>query len=217
MSTRLAGISAGNFGEWLEVMRAVLRGERDADVPCGDCVGCCVSSYPIPLRPTDHVALQQVPARHLRLPADSTAGLARMGYREDGSCPLLCAGACSIYNDRPQTCRDYDCRIYAAAELMPDGERPVIHQRVSAWRFEFISPEEHDAAEAVRQAAAFIRSHSALFPVAMRADSATATAVLALKTWSLFRNSARPPGTGESPEQAVQRVIDAARQFDQKA
>ena len=48
---------AGHFGTWLSEMRAVLKGERHADVPCDGCVGCCVSSYAIPLRPADKVAL----------------------------------------------------------------------------------------------------------------------------------------------------------------
>jgi uncharacterized protein len=208
--TDTSRVEAGGFAEWLRGMRAVLRGERDADVPCGDCVGCCVSSYPIPLRPTDHVALERLPIEHLHLPAAS-GRLARMGYREDGTCPMLCAGNCTIYADRPQTCRDYDCRIYTAAGLLPDGDRPVIHQRVTAWRFEFGSPEERSTLEALRQATDFIRSHRALFPAAMRADSATAAAVLAVKTWELFMGVT---WIEESVEQLVQRVIDAARAFD---
>jgi uncharacterized protein len=209
-------VEAGGFARWLLDMRAVLRGERDAAVPCGDCVGCCVSSYPIPLRPTDRVALDRLPPEHLHLPATS-GGFARMGYREDGTCPMLCAGSCVIYADRPQTCRDYDCRIYAAAGVLPDGDRPVIRERVSAWQFEFGSPEESRAAEALRQAAGFIRSHSALFPAAMRADSATAASVLAVKTWKVFLDADQTPGIGESIQQVVQRVIDTARAFDSDA
>jgi Fe-S-cluster containining protein len=110
---------AGAFGAWLTAMIGVLREERSAEVPCDGCVGCCVSSYPIPLRPTDQVALAEVPVRFLRLPVH--AGNATMGFHEDGSCPMLAAGRCTIYADRPQTCRDYDCRIYAAAGLVPDG------------------------------------------------------------------------------------------------
>jgi uncharacterized protein len=210
-----APIDAGAFGEWLAAMRAVLRGERSADVPCGECVGCCVSSYPVPLRPTDRVALERLPAEHLHLPA-TPGGLAWMGYRKDGTCPMLCAGNCVIYVDRPQTCRNYDCRIYAAVGLLPDGDRPVIRQRIAAWRFEFGSPEECKSAEALRQAADFIRSHSALFPAAMRAGSATAAAVLAVKTWELFLELEQDPEIGSSPEKLVQQVMDAAHAFDRK-
>lgn len=210
----MSEIAAGPFGAWLGAMRAVLKGEQSADVPCGGCAGCCVSSYPIPLRSTDRVALERVPARYLRMPADSAGGLARMGFRDDGSCPLLCASGCSIYSDRPQTCRDYDCRIYAAAGLLPDGERPVIRSRVQAWRFAMPTAVEQAAAAAVLRAAEFIRDHATLFPAAMRAGSATAAAVLAVKSYGLFEDAELAPGRNESAQQGVLRVIDAARAFD---
>jgi Fe-S-cluster containining protein len=210
----LTDVAAGPFGAWLDDMRAVLRGERIADVPCGDCVGCCVSSYPIPLRSTDRVALERVPAGHLHLPMASGGGLARMGYREDGSCPMLSTAGCSIYNDRPQTCRDYDCRIYAAAGVLPDGQRPIIQARVLAWQFTCANAEEAAKAAAVRRAAEFIRLRSAQFPAAMRAGSATAAAVLAVKTYGMFMDADLAPGNGESDQQAVQRMVAAARAFD---
>jgi hypothetical protein len=207
-------VDAGSFGAWLAAMRAVLRGEKSADVPCGSCTGCCVSSYPIPLRTTDHVALERVPSRYLHLPAGAGSGFARMGFRDDGSCPLLSASGCSIYSDRPQTCRDYDCRIYAAAGLLPDGERPVIRQRVLAWQFGHETAEDQALAAALRRAADFICSHAALFPVAMRAGSATAAAVLAVKTCELFLDPVSAQGVGGSLQQAVRCVIDAASAFD---
>ncbi len=142
MSTGTKGrFEAGTFGDWLRDMRAVLRGIRDADVPCGTCVGCCVSSYPIPLRPGDELARSEVPERWL---IGSTAAGENwlMGFREDGSCPFLNDCRCSIYSGRPQTCRDYDCRIYAAAGLLPDGDRPIIAERVNAWEFTFSSADE---------------------------------------------------------------------------
>lgn len=198
---------AGEFGAWLAQMRAVLRGESDADVPCDGCVGCCVSDYPIPLRPDDTAALDRVPAALLSLPRDGR--LARMLPRDDGTCPMLSAGLCDIYRERPRTCRDYDCRIYAAAGLEPDGERPVIQQRVREWGFSFASDADRDAAQAIRRATAFIRDHAALFPVAARAGSATAAAVLAIKVYPLFL----APRTG-APEETARAVLEAARAFD---
>jgi hypothetical protein len=201
-------VDAGAFGAWLAAMRAVLRGERVADVPCGSCVGCCVSSYPIPLRPEDEAARAQVPEQWLLGPARPGERWL-MGFREDGSCPFLIERCCSIYAGRPQTCRDYDCRIYTAAGLLPDGDRPVIAERVGAWEFGFSSGQESADAEAVRRAAQFIREHQALFPPAMRAGSATAAAVLAVKTYPLFL-----AGTPRSAEDTVLRVVEAARAFD---
>jgi len=203
-----ARVAAGAFGEWLAAMRGVLRGEQDADVPCGSCVGCCISSYPIPLRPEDELARAQVPEQWLLGPARAGERWL-MGFREDGSCPFMNDKSCSIYAGRPQTCRDYDCRIYTAAGLQPDGERPVIAERVSAWEFGFSSEQEKADADAVRQAAQFIRANQALFPSAMRAGSATAAAVLAVKTYPLFR--AGIPGTAEH---MVLRVVETARAFD---
>lgn len=201
-------VDAGPFGAWLETMRAVLRGERDADVPCGSCIGCCISSYPIPLRPGDETAREQVPEQWLLGPAVPGERWL-MGFREDGSCPFMEAGRCSIYADRPRTCRDYDCRIYAASGLLPDGERPVIAGRVSAWEFSFPSEQERRDAAAVRRAAHFIREHQACFPPAMRAGSATAAAVLAVKTYPLFASVDVKP-----PAELAQQVVEAARAFD---
>jgi len=193
-------------------MRAVLKGEQTADVPCDGCVGCCVSFYAIALRPVDKAALSAVPDRHLRLPVDG--GLAYMGYRDDGTCPMLEAGRCTIYADRPQTCRDYDCRIYAATGLLPDGHRPVIEERVLEWRFDFSTEEEMRQSEALRRAACFIREHGALFPPGIRAESAAAVAVLAVKVWPLFRNEKGGGSEEPSPEEQTRRVLEAARAFD---
>jgi Fe-S-cluster containining protein len=203
---------AGAFGAWLAAMRSVLKGERQADVPCDGCVGCCVSSYAIALRPGDKAALSAVPARYLRLPVDG--GLALMGYREDGTCPMLDAGRCGIYADRPQTCRDYDCRIYSATGLSPDGQRPVIQERVHEWRFDIRTAEEAGQQEALRRAARFIREHAALFPAFMKVDSAAAAAVLAVKVWPVFSHEKGDDPEEPSPAEQVRRVLEAASAFD---
>ncbi len=41
--------------------------------------------------------------------------------------------ACSIYSDRPRTCRHYDCRVFAAAGVEP--HQPSIAPRVREWQF----------------------------------------------------------------------------------
>jgi uncharacterized protein len=206
-------VAAGSFGAWLEDMRAVLRGEKAADVPCGSCVGCCISSYPIPLRPGDERARAEVPEQMLIGRAEPGRDWL-MGFREDGSCPFLTgARTCSIYANRPHTCRDYDCRIYAAARLLPDGERPDISSRVRAWRFDVDTAEDAAAAAAVQRAAQFIRAHSALFPPAMRAASATAASVLAIKTYAVFLAAE----SGQQPEETVRQVIESAMAFERAA
>lgn len=201
-------MDAGPFGEWLAAMRAVLRGERDADVPCGDCVGCCVSSYPIPLRPQDQKARAEVPEQFL-LGQSAQGQRWLMGFREDGSCPFMNGRKCDIYAHRPQTCRDYDCRIYAAAGLVPDGNRAAIEARIRQWRFSFASDEDAAAATAVRRAGQFIQRNAALFPPAVRAGSATAAAVLAVKAYPVFLTE-QPA----SHEWLAAQVMGLAREFD---
>ena len=93
-----ATIAAGAFGAWLEEARESLHGNRGSDVPCGDCVGCCVSSYFIPVRPEDKDALDTSPARYLVNAPNEPRGQWLMGYREDGTCPMLSDNKCTILN-----------------------------------------------------------------------------------------------------------------------
>ncbi|HEY5807448.1 MAG TPA: YkgJ family cysteine cluster protein, partial [Povalibacter sp.] len=179
-------IAAGPFAQWLADFRASLRGTQGMEVPCGDCVGCCISGYPVWLRPSDTRALARIPVTVLfsssGIPADHRLMLAR----EDGSCPMLSDRKCTIYADRPQTCLDYDCRVFAAAAIAAGGDdRSVINHRVRAWRFSYPTPEDERVHEAVRAAAAFIRDHGTSFPG--RAPSApSGVAVLAVKSYGVF-------------------------------
>lgn len=192
-------------------MRDVLRGRGHADVPCGECIGCCISSYPIPLRPEDRVARAEVPEQFLLGPAPPDARWL-MGFRDTGHCPFMNGGCCDIYADRPQTCRDYDCRIYAATGLLPDGNRSVIDQRVREWEFSFADDDERLEAAAVRRAARFIRENAGLFPPQVRATSSTAAAVLAVKVYPAFATESFAP-----QQQLVARVMTLAREFDEQA
>ncbi len=67
---------------------------------------------------------------------------------------MLRDDGCSIYEHRPRTCRTYDCRVFPATGIEPDGDQEPIAQRARRWRFDF--PTEGDRAEheALRSAAA---------------------------------------------------------------
>jgi hypothetical protein len=142
-------------------------------------------------------------------------GPAMMGFRGDGSCPMLESGRCSIYADRPRTCRDYDCRIYAATGLLPEGPRQSIRERVQEWCFEFASSEERIQYDALQRAARFISGHAALFPPSARVGSPAGVAVLAVKSWPLFVHERRDGSAGPSPVEQMARVLLAARVFDE--
>ena len=114
--------------QWLDGMAAVLRGAREAAVPCGGCTACCEASQFVPIEPDEFRTLAAVP-KALRFPAPGKPrGHVVLGYDREGRCPMLGPEGCTIYDARPRACRAYDCRIFAAA-----GVKPAV--RAPAWRF----------------------------------------------------------------------------------
>src|ERR1035441_2185541 len=134
-----AGVPAGGFSEWLYVTETSLRsGNGGADVPCGICRGCCRSSMFIHIKPEETQTIKRIP-RALLFPAPGLPkGHLLMGYDDQGQCPMFVDNKCSIYEDRPQTCRDYDCRIFSATGISVDQQaQPEITQRVKEWAFSY--------------------------------------------------------------------------------
>lgn len=133
-----------------------------------------------------------------------------MEYRDNGLCPMLQDGNCSIYEHRPQSCRDYDCRIFAAAGIAAGGhDRQVINDRVREWEFTYASDEELRLHEAVRAAAAFIRTNGESFPGGRGPTAPAGIAVLALKSYGVFLS--------DEPRDALETaraIVAASRAFD---
>lgn len=131
-----------------------------------------------------------------------------MQPKPDGLCPMLDAGRCTIYQVRPQTCLDYDCRIFAAAGL--DAGKPIIDQRVREWRFAYEAEADRLQHQAVRETASFIREHRDSFTV--RVPSAPmGIAVFAIKAYEVFLD---PALLTKTPEEIARALIDAVRRFD---
>lgn len=205
-------VAAGAFGAWLQEVRASLRGTGGTHVPCGDCVGCCVSSYFIPIRPEDEAARKRISPELLVTAPGLQEGHRLMGYRSDGTCPMLSAGQCSIYEDRPQTCRDYDCRIFAAAGIDAGGpDKHVINRRVHAWRFTYGSDQERLTHSAVRSTASFIQASKASFPGGRAPTAPTGIAVLAVKAYGVFLD---PGVKDKSDAEIAKAIVEASRAFD---
>ena len=200
---------AGLFGAWLAAARASLRGEGPGmDVPCGECRGCCTSSLFVHIRPEETGTLAVIPKRLLVRAPGRPRGHVLLGFAGDGSCPMLKDRACSIYELRPRTCRDYDCRILAAAGLEAGEGRDDINERVRAWEFSYEGDGERRAHDAVRAAAAFLRDRRDSFPGGAAPSSADQIAVLALKVYPVFLTT--PAGTDAETAAAI---IDASRAF----
>lgn len=204
-------VDAGHFGAWLEEFRASLRGHGGTRVPCGTCTGCCISSYSILVRPEDTEALAVIPAHLLTNAPTLGAGVKAMGYLPDGTCPMLQAGRCSIYTHRPQTCRDYDCRVFAAAGIEAGENKTVINQRVREWRFTYENESDREAHRAIRAAAAFIRAHCERLPEYRLPKSPSGIAVLATKSYEVFLSAADEE---RDPTEIARAIVEASRAFD---
>lgn len=204
-------MKAGDFSRWLRDMRGALASDGGMDVPCGECRGCCVSSYYVKVRAHETVAMARIGAQHLQPgpPNDSRSRL--LGFHADGRCLMLVDGNCSIYEDRPETCRSYDCRVYAAAGMNAGPDKPVINERVARWEFDY--PGERDRAEhaAVQAAARFLRQHPVRFPGGHVPAKPAEIAVLAVKSYTVFLD---PP---DSDAQTSAALVEAALAFKRAA
>ncbi len=151
-------LAAGGFGEWLDGMRAAVRGQRDADVPCDGCTACCTAGQFVHIGPDETATLARIP-RRLLFPAPlMPEGHVLLPHDARGHCPMLVGGRCSIYEDRPRTCRTYDCRVFAATGIEPDDG--LIVERAARWRFTYASDAERGRHEALRTTAVAIRERT---------------------------------------------------------
>jgi Fe-S-cluster containining protein len=207
----VSGIDAGDFGAWLIQARAALRGSGATRVPCGDCTGCCTSGYSIEVRPADAAALARIPATSLSRSLGSASANWTVRPNADGVCPMLSCGKCTIYAQRPQTCLDYDCRVFTAAGMEAGGaDKAVINQRLKEWRFQFNREEDRQAHEAIKAAALFIRAGRANFAPGTVPLNPLGIAALALRVYPVFL----PPGPPDPAAETARAIVEMGAAFD---
>ena len=216
-----AELDAGDFGSWLTGIMGIIgvprevAGGHGSDVPCGTCTACCTSSQFVHIAPDESDALAHIPGELLFAAPGAPRGHVLMGYDEQGRCPMLIEGACSIYEHRPRTCRTYDCRVFPAAGLEPtEPDKGEIAQRVRRWRFRFATPDGRVRRAAVGAAAVFVRARPELLPEGAGVLTDTQLAVLALEVHEAFLQRDGDDGTlaPATPRTAEVRVeIDRVR------
>jgi uncharacterized protein len=202
-------LDAGRLEPWSVAMGRALRGEADSDVPCDGCTACCRSFQFVHIDPDEADAIAHIPAELLFPAPQRPRGHLVMGYDDEGRCPMLGNGGCTIYRHRPRTCRMYDCRVFAAAGLEPDGdERVAIRERVRRWRFTVSTDADEVARDALHAATAFLRAHPEARPDGAGPVGATTLAVLAVDALPAFLS--RDEGSGRTrvvvPEVAAVRA-----------
>jgi hypothetical protein len=203
-----APLPAGDFSAWLHDMRAALAGRGGMDVACGSCRGCCVSSYFVKVRAHETDAARHIGAHNLQPGPPGDPGSQLLGYQTNGHCLMLRDGNCSIYAHRPETCRSYDCRVFAAAGMNAGPDKPVINERVARWRFSFPAERDHREKLAVAAAASYLRQHPVRFAGGHVPSRPSEIAVLAVKAYPVFLD----PPSGDAAIRAA--LVSAVDEFD---
>ena len=204
--------SAGDFGSWLTGLGRAIRGDGESDVPCGSCTACCTSSQFIHIGPDERDTLAHIP-KALLFPAPGLPrGHVLMGYDERGHCPMLVEERCTIYEQRPRTCRTYDCRIFpAAGVVLDDGDKSRINRQARPRRFEFTTDDDRTRQLAVEAAAVYLVQHRAELSEGSVPRNETALAVLAIEVHKAFLRRDDRTGAGSLVDPDL-RVVDEAIQ-----
>ena len=179
---------AGEFSEWLRTTIKSLRARTGGvNVPCGSCTACCRSSMFIHICPEETETLRQIPRALLFAAPGLPKGHVLMGYNEAGHCPMLIDNKCSIYAHRPQTCRDYDCRIFPATGIAVDAElQPEIERRVRDWAFGYENQESREEHSLLQKTARFLLEKKELFTPGALPSNPAQLAVLAVRVYRRF-------------------------------
>jgi Fe-S-cluster containining protein len=168
-------MAGGEFSRWLHgYLRAQTQAEPAGDVPCGDCNACCKASYFISIDSDERETIAHIPAVHLTQTTRAGEPTWTLDQSGGACCPMLVDGACSIYAQRPRTCRRFDCRVFAAAAVgLGTGPRAAVNERVWQWRFDYSTELDAACQSAVLAAAAFMQRRADLIdPEVAPADTA---------------------------------------------
>lgn len=203
--------AAGDFGTWLDDVQTALATGADMDVPCGECTGCCRSSYFIHIAPDEHETLDRIPRALLFDAPGVPSGHLLMGYDQHGHCPMLVDDRCSIYEHRPRTCRVYDCRVFPATGTAPDepGKGPIA-ERARRWRFRYPGARDRALRSAVGAAAEFLEAYAERLDEP-RPRNTTQRAVRAIEVHEMFLvhgEAAKDPSRASE----IVAAVNAARQ-----
>ena len=185
-NSNTAKLQAGDFALWLEKIEQIGNYFQGMEVPCGSCRACCTSSLFIQIKPDEKEALLKIPDELLFPAPGLPEGNVLLGFDEHGHCPMFVDNECSIYEHRPQTCRDFDCRIFPATGISESAERPLIVEQSNRWQFEFSDQNDRETINALRDTAHFLMDYSNYFPENFVPQNSTQLAALAIKLYKAF-------------------------------
>lgn len=134
--SRASDVSAGTAGP-----------KAGLNVPCGECNLCCGSYLKVTVSEEesnrDSLTIEEY--------EDKDGNTAKRVLKDsNGTCVHLTGKGCSVYEDRPATCRVFDCRQRLVANVADKHTRPMVLQWDTA---EWFTPENDIYIQAVRMAA----------------------------------------------------------------
>ncbi|HEX3044415.1 MAG TPA: YkgJ family cysteine cluster protein [Bacillota bacterium] len=213
-TTEPPDLPAGCFSSWLRRTRIGLIKEREIDVACGACNACCKSSYFIHIRPEETKTLARIPKQILFPAPGLPKGNMVLGYDEKGCCPMLINDKCSIYEHRPQTCRNYDCRIFTAAGIAAGDDKDLITQQIRRWKFSYPTKRDLNLHLAVQAAAKFLRDRADCFPGGAPPSNSSQLALIALQVYEVLLKYNEASGeTGLSDIEVAKAIMEANEKF----
>jgi len=150
---------AGPFQAWLEMTRKAIQNGSDVKVPCGDCSACCRSGFFIAVSKGETQTLDRIPVDFLH-DIPGIPEVLYIGFNDEGHCLLLKDGHCSIYENRPHSCRTFDCRVYNATGIQLDKDpSSPISKRVQEWGFTYPTEQDRARQEHLIQVSSILREH----------------------------------------------------------
>ena len=206
--------SAGVFSSWLRRIHYMFLSDRGIDVPCGSCRGCCISSKFIHIRPEETATISHIPKQLLFKAPLLPKGHFVMGYGENGHCPMFRGNQCQIYDYRPLACRNYDCRIFCAADLSPSTTESEICKRVKSWRFTYPYKKDRALHQSILSAVHFITNKPHCFPDAKIPEDPSQIALLAIKAHCVFGKKQKT--MDRSDEDIAMEIVKSINHFEKK-
>jgi hypothetical protein len=92
-------------------------------VNCRSCRACCIEYVDTPLLPVDAAEGLDVEIRD---------GRRFLRKKANGECVHLGDQGCTVYEQRPSTCRVFDCRDFAVSRLS-NPSLPLLNEAIAQW------------------------------------------------------------------------------------
>lgn len=209
-------LNARDFTEWLTAREELFSSPFARSVPGGACTACCRSSMFVHIGAHEARTLRRIPSELLFPAPGLSNGNFVLGYDDKGHCPMLIEDHCSIYEDRPETCRNYDCRVFTATELAPDRPQTEIAKQVELWRFDHSGPHGKATHALISETAAFLRRNRDMFPRGVLPEYPAQLAALTLRLYKVFEDVRQSDGAAVTDSHVVRQLVEHIRSLESR-